>query len=235
MMRWRVYSILLLVLTINFNCAPDVDSAKYAAEVRETAEIRMAAEQGDASAQIKLGDRYAKGVGATVDLEQSFFWFRQAAEQGNALAQFVLGRCYAYGHGVPKDLGQAIVWFRQAAEQGNAEAQSRLGVIYVDCESLYSDCGGVPKDVAEAAKWFRRAANQGDALAMAYLGHLYEEGEGIPRDLIAAYQWYDLAGKHGWDLGDRRDAVAKKMTSEELAEAQARLSSNGPQRILDPK
>ncbi len=240
MMRYGVFFLIPLLLILDCNCAPAVNSvrkaAQEAAEAQETAEIRKVAEQGDVDAQIQLGDRYAKGIGVTEDLEQAFLWFRKAAEQDNALAQFVLGKSYAYGHGVPKDVAQAVVWFRKAADQGNVDAQTELGLIYVDCESIYSDCAGVPKDIPQAVIWFRKAADQGDGLAMAFLGALYGNGERMPKDLVAAYQWYDLATAHGWEsAGERRDEIAKQMTPEQLSEAQSQTSPNGPQKGVTPE
>ncbi len=237
MMRYGVFLLIPLLLILDCNCAPAVNrvrkAAQEAAEAQETAEIRKAAEQGDADAQLQLGDRYAKGIGVTEDLEQAFLWFRKAADQGHALAQFVLGKSYAYGHGVPKDVAQAVVWFHKAADQGNVDAQTELGLIYVDCESIYADCTGVPKDIPQAAIWFHKAADQGDGLAMVGLGTLYGNGDGMPNDLVAAYQWYDLATAHGWEsAGKRRDEIAKQMTPEQLSEAQSRTSPNGPQKSV---
>ena len=228
MMRYGIYLLAPLLLIIDCNCAPDVHSAKVAAEVRETAAIRAAAEQGDADAQVKLGDRYAKGTGVPEDLERAVVWFRKAAEQGNALGQFVLGKCYAFGYGVPKDVAQAVVWFRKAAEQGNVDAQNNLGMIYTGCESVYSDCEGVSKDIPQAVEWFRKAADQGSGVAMHCLGALYELGDGLPKDLVAAYQWYELATANGWNSVARRDAIARQMTPEQLAEAKGKASPNGP-------
>lgn len=192
MMRYGIYLLAPLLLIIDCNCAPDVHSAKVAAEVRETAAIRAAAEQGDADAQVKLGDRYAKGTG------------------------------------VPEDLERAVVWFRKAAEQGNVDAQNNLGMIYTGCESVYSDCEGVSKDIPQAVEWFRKAADQGSGVAMHCLGALYELGDGLPKDLVAAYQWYELATANGWNSVARRDAIARQMTPEQLAEAKGKASPNGP-------
>ena len=52
---------------------------------------RDGAEQGVASAQLKLGWMYHKGEGVPKDDQQAVFWFRKAAEQGLADAQFKLG------------------------------------------------------------------------------------------------------------------------------------------------
>jgi uncharacterized protein len=45
---------------------------------------RLAAEQGNASAQYNLGVMYEKGQGVPQDYKTAVKWFRLAAEQGNA-------------------------------------------------------------------------------------------------------------------------------------------------------
>ena len=64
---------------------------------------RLAAEQGDASAQLDLGVMYATGEGVPQDAAEAVRWFRLAAEQGDASAQFNLGVRYDTGEGVPQD------------------------------------------------------------------------------------------------------------------------------------
>lgn len=240
MIRYGVFLLIPLLLILELNCAPAVNrvrkAAQEAAEAQATAEIRKVAEQGDAEAQFKLGICYANGTGVPEDLAQAVDWFRKAADQGHALAQFNLAKCYAYGNGVPKDVAQAVVWLRKAADQGNVDAQTDLGLLYSDCESIYADCEGVPKDIPQAIIWFRKAADQGAGLAMAFLGALYGNGESMPKDLVAAYQWYDLATAHGWEsAGERRDEIAKQMTPEQLSEAQSQTSPNGPPKALMPE
>ena len=65
---------------------------------------RLAAEQGIAGAQCRLGVMYAEGRGVTQDDEESVRWFRLAAEQGDAEAQGGLGLAYSTGRGVPQGL-----------------------------------------------------------------------------------------------------------------------------------
>ena len=64
---------------------------------------RLAAEQGDASAQYNLGGMYANGEGVLKDEAEAVRWYRMAANQGNASAQYNLGAMYANGRGVLKD------------------------------------------------------------------------------------------------------------------------------------
>ena len=77
----------------------------------------MAAEQGFATAQFRLGQMYADGKGVPKDVVEAARWLRLAAEQGNADAQFKLGLMYALGKGVPKDYVQAYVWMNIGAAQ----------------------------------------------------------------------------------------------------------------------
>ena len=120
--------------------------------------FRLAAEQGDAAHQRRLGLVYATGEGVPEDHAEAAKWFRLAAEQGDAGAQADLGFLYANGAGVPEDDAEAMKWYRKAAEQGDASAQFNLG-------AMHADGRGVLKDAAEAVRWYRLAAEQGHASA----------------------------------------------------------------------
>ena len=88
---------------------------------REQAEAtqlyRLAAEQGVAGAQCRLGVMYAEGRGVAQDNTESVRWFRLAAEQGDAEAQAALGLAYAAGRGVAQDLVASYSWLTIAAAQ----------------------------------------------------------------------------------------------------------------------
>ena len=127
------------------------DRGDYATAVRG---FLVHAEQGDATAQYKLGVMYNYGEGVPEDDAEAVRWYRLAAEQGHASAQYNLGVMYDYGEGVLKDEAEAVRWYRLAAEQGNATAQFTLGLMYALGQ-------GVLKDEAEAVRWLRLAAEQG--------------------------------------------------------------------------
>ena len=114
----------------------------------------LAAEQGHALAQSRLGDFYQFGLGVPRDYAEAARWYRSAAEQGGAEAQFNLGVRYAIGRGVPQDDVEAERWYRQAADQGHAEAQFNLGALYIVGR-------GVPQDDVEAVRWYQLVADQG--------------------------------------------------------------------------
>ena len=72
------------------------------------------AEQGDAKAQVNVGEAFEKGLGDKPNYKIAFFWYKKAAEQGNSRAQFNLGTLYEQGLGVEKNGILALNWYRQA-------------------------------------------------------------------------------------------------------------------------
>ena len=142
--------------------------------------------------------------------------WRPLAEQGHAVAQYSLGLLYANGQGVPKDDAQARQWYEKSAAQGRADAQVNLGILY--------DYGrGVPQDFKKAVYWYRLSENQGNDLAQRQLGLLYEHGDGVQQDYVQAYMWYSLGAASGAPRGATlRDALAKQMPLEQIAEARKR-------------
>jgi TPR repeat protein len=106
------------------------------------------------------------------------------------------------------------------AQLGDPLAQTYLGF-------MYQEGRGVPRDYEVAAHWFRAAADQGQPTAQFFLGLLYDKGFGVRRDFVDAEKWLNLAAAHA-NNHDRdywarmRDAVAGKLTIDELREARAR-------------
>ena len=76
---------------------------------------RLAAGQGVAGAQCRLGVMYAEGRGVTRNDDESVRWFRLAAEQGDGEAQAGLGLASAAGRGAPQDFVAAYMWLTLAA------------------------------------------------------------------------------------------------------------------------
>jgi TPR repeat protein len=151
---------------------------------------RTHAAQGNTTAQVELGLRYALGNGVPQDYAIARHWYENAVSQGHASAQSNLGVLYANGHGVPQDYAMARQWFEKAAAQGDALGQYKLGV-------LYDKGQGVPQDYAMARQWWEKAAAQGFARAQVNLGVLYERGRGVPQDYVQARQWYEKAAAQG--------------------------------------
>ena len=192
-------------------------------------EFLEAAKQGDVLAQGVLSMMYYEGKGVPRDYAEAARWLRQAAEQGDPGAQNRLGEMYAEGEGVSRDYVEATRWYRQAAEQGNAVAQNNLG-------RMYAEGKGVPQDFVEAARWLRQAAEQSNAVAQHNLGGMYANGVGVPRDYVEAYKWFSLAAAAGQFFklaAQSLNALEKRMTAAQVAEAQAR--ARNWQREFDAK
>ena len=80
------------------------------------------------------------------------------------------------------------------------------------------------KDYKQALYWYTKAAEQGDADAQNMLGLMYANGEGVPKDSVLAYLWWNLAAAQGLKSAKRNlGKIEKIMTREQIAEAQ-RLS-----------
>ena len=71
-----------------------------------------------------------------------------------------------------------------------------------------------------------KAARQGLADAQLNLGNLYAQGQGVPRDYVKAYAWFNVAATSNETeemvetARSRRANVAKRLNAEQLSEAQ---------------
>ena len=256
----KLLTVFLLMGVLSFYAVPQVDAKSDDIDIETTIQK---AKQGDASAQFNLGLKYDKGEGVPQDYKQAVYWYTKAAEQGVASAQFNLGFMYAKGEGVPQDYKQAVYWYTKAAEQGVAKAQFNLGFMYAKGEGvpqdykqaaywckkaaeqgdvkaqftlgfLYSKGEGVSQDYKQAVYWYKKAAEQGDASAQLNLGLLYYDGQGVPQNYILAYVWDSLAAAQGHKSAIKnRDIDAKKLTSQQLVQAQE-LASKIQYKIDNP-
>lgn len=172
--------------------------------------LRLAAANGDASAEFEVAARLAEGKGTRQDFADALRWYQRSATKGFAQAQYRLGTLYERGLGVTKDLGRARIWYSRAAEQGNVKSMHNLAVLAAGGESA-------EPDYATANQWFVKAAEHGLADSQYNLGVLLENGLGVKADRVSAYKWYALAAKSGdTDALSRRDALKGALTAEDL-------------------
>ena len=180
--------------------------------------LRLAAANGDASAQFEVAARLAEGKGTAQNYVEAARWYQLSAAKGFAQSQYRLGTLYERGLGVKQDLARARVWYGRAAEQGNVKAMHNLAVIIAGSE-------GEP-DYKTALHWFSEAAEHGLADSQFNLGVLYENGLGVAADRVAAYKWYALAAKGGdADAGGLRDALTAKMSADERKKAEQQVNT----------
>jgi localization factor PodJL len=176
--------------------------------------LRLAAANGDPSAEFEVGARLAEGKGTDQDFKEAMRWYQRSAAQGFAQAQYRLGTLFERGLGTPADLKRARVWYQRAADQGNVKAMHNLAVLSAGLET------GSP-DYATAAQWFSEAAERGLADSQYNLAVLLENGLGVPQNAELAYKWYRLSAQGGdQDAAQRRDQIKAVLTPDELAAAE---------------
>jgi TPR repeat protein len=190
----------------------DVEAVKW---------FRLAAAQGDATAQKNLGWMYFYGAGVPENAVEAVSWFRLSAVSGNRDGEFALAVMYDEGAGIGEDDAQAINWYTLAAKQGQIGAQLQLGVMYAAGE-------GVVEDDVVAVKWYRAAAMQGVPAAQLMLGRMYRDGEGVPKDLVTAYAWLLLAMEGVGCGGEFEGLTAKDVgdPSKDFRRLEKRLSAS---------
>ena len=133
------------------------------------AQIKAAAENGDADAQTKLGASYSMSGNP----DEAAKWYRRAAEQRNTDAQLRLGHYLLTGKPhmakdkkiVAESTKEGVRWLTKAATQGHATAQCELG-------QCYEGGVGVKMDKLEAYKWYRLASKKGTLFAESGLNRL---------------------------------------------------------------
>ena len=176
---------------------------------------RLAAEQGDATAQARLAEAHYMGLGAMQDFDEALRWARLAADQGDARGQGVLAAAYNTGRGAEQDFDEALRWARLAADQGDVWGQSVLA-------GFYADGRGVEQDFEEAVRLLRLGAEQGDHSSQVGLGTMYMAGRGVEQNYVAAYMWLSLGASGPGISGGALDLLKQVMTPEQIAEAEAR-------------
>ena len=78
--------------------------------------------QGDAQAQLSLGEMYTQSKNYT----EAFKWYHKAAVQGYADAQYNLGVMYDQGYGTPKNDVKAYMWLNLGASKTDGVAAATL-------------------------------------------------------------------------------------------------------------
>ena len=74
----------------------------------------------------------------------------------------------------------------------------------------------------EALKWYRKAAEQDHAKAQSNLGVMYSLGQGVTKNLMAAFAWYTIAAANGHtNAATWKANAAKQLTRAQLAQAVA--------------
>ena len=180
--------------------------------------LRLAAANGDPSAQFQVGSRLAEGKGNAQNFADAAKWYQRAASNGFAQAQYRLGTLYERGLGIKADPARAESWYKQAADLGNIKAMHNLAV-------MSANQNRSSPDYMTAAKWFSQAAERGLSDSQFNLAVLHENGLGVPQDLSQAYKWLVIAARSDdKEAVRRRDILRGKLTAEDIASAETLIS-----------
>lgn len=107
------------------------------------AELRLAAEGGDAAAMQRLAEAW---LAEPTRSRQALGWLERAALGGAPGAAAEAGSLHAAGRGTPQDPALATRWWLYGATRGDTRAMACLSAAYLLGR-------GVPQDLAEAARW----------------------------------------------------------------------------------
>ena len=161
---------------------------------------RIAAESGNAEAQVELGEMYTDGEVVEENLQEAAYWYQKAADQDNAIALKNLGAFYYYGNGVSEDVEKGIALIQKAVDLGDPGAMVSLGRIY-----YYGR--GIEKDDTLAWKYLQKAADLDYRDAFADLAYFYRNGIGTQQDLEKASELEERAFETALEGAGNGDSV----------------------------
>jgi TPR repeat protein len=93
---------------------------------------------------------------------------------------------------------------------------SVLAQNYLQARQAYID-----RDYATALRELRFLAERGHHPAQTDIGIMYEFGQGVIKDKVYAYMWWNIAATNGSrESGRYRDEIEQRMTAAEIARAQ---------------
>ena len=144
---------------------------------------QTAANAGDVTAAVRLGELYLTGLEASEILSSGAAGVLAATDRPSVLKQL-----FPQGLSVDPDPVAALHWNRFAAERGNANAQARLG-------HQYAVGAGTRVDLDAAHVWFKAAADQSHVGGELGLGLLHAGHYGAFREPEAAVSWLERAAR----------------------------------------
>jgi len=139
---------ILLIIVLAILVLPIGSAIAFAPpDGKELETLQTKARQGDADAQIRLGELYSKGRGVPQDHAQARSWYAKAASLGHPIAQNNLAELYFAGLGGPPDYVRAYMWVSLAAAHMKGEEKKQAEENLEDVAQRMT-----PAQVAEAKR-----------------------------------------------------------------------------------
>lgn len=132
------------------------------------------AKQGNAEAQLKVGEMYETGFGVEQNNMEARYWITRSANQNNETARFKLLYWDMKKKGLNDENKAKVEELNAKAKQGNAQAQYYLG-------KMYAHGVGIKKNPDIAIDWLNKAALAGVLEAELELASLMEEKQHEPQ------------------------------------------------------
>ncbi len=153
------------------------------------AAYRVAAQAGDATAQIELARMLLYGVGGDAIPAEAVDWLQRAERGGNVLAGYYLALAAVGGTALPRDV--ALDRRVHEAVQARHPPSLRAAAIHFGRKPT-------PEDQALCVQLLETAAASGDAVAAALVAERLLRGEGTPAAPDAAHDLYAQLAKTGF-------------------------------------
>lgn len=143
------------------------------------------ARKGNSEAMYQLALIYLEPT-AMQNLDEAQSLLNMAAEKGHALAMFTLARLYHEGTVIPKDDSKALYWYSAANSKDHPQAEYELAMLLLK---------GTWQMNENPITLLLKSAEQDYVPAQLTLAKLYQQGQKVPKNDKAAFDWYVRAAK----------------------------------------
>jgi TPR repeat protein len=189
--------------------------------------LKTSAELGHAPAQTTLADTAFVNPPA-LPFPEALRYYEMAAEQEWPRALAALGVLYSEGKRVPRDEKRSRDLVKRAAFLNEPRAQFSHGIALLNSQPGTTG-------VAEAVRWFRASAEQGFPPGQNAYGYQLSRGDGVEKDLVEAWKWYELAAAERDPNAIANMQIQRSLlTTDQMEEARRRAAKFQPRFLGAP-
>ena len=115
------------------------------------------------------------------------------AIHGSAKAILKVGFMYYKGIGIKQSDPKALKWYNKAVQKRHGPAYYLMGNLHAYGILVKRDMNKAKEFWAKALDPMKASAQKGEQWAQVKLGKMYANGEGVKKDPILAYAWWNVA------------------------------------------